>query len=181
MITLIITICLSVVAIAAVTLLGYYFLNLVKAFVVNEQKKTILEIQKISQAETRKVVTPLQLQAYERLVLYLERMKYDNLILRCYEPGMSARLLKDVMIKNIRDEYEHNLSQQLYISTQAWAMIRNAKEESINILNAFTPKEDKDTTPTAFAGQILEHTGAGINQIEQAQEFLKKEMASRFE
>ncbi|MBO7180162.1 MAG: hypothetical protein J6V51_01345, partial [Bacteroidales bacterium] len=68
-------------------------------FVENEQKKTILEIQKIQESEVRKVVTPIQLQAYERLVLFLERMTPNNLVLRCYQAGMTTQLLKDVMIQ----------------------------------------------------------------------------------
>lgn len=170
-------VCLSVLALAIV---GYYFSKVVKEFVVNEQKKTILEIQKISEAETRKVITPIQLQAYERLVLFLERMKPDNLVLRCYQAGMSTQLLRDVMIKNITDEYEHNLSQQLYISTESWLRIKNAKEEIINVLNALTPKESENVLPLNFAGELFERLSQGNNQTDSAQEFLKKEIQERF-
>ena len=170
----------AVIFVVAEIVLGYYMLHQTKEFVTNEQKKTLLEIQKISEAETRKVVTPIQLQSYERLVLFLERMKPDNLVLRCYEPDMSTRLLRDVMIKNIRDEYEHNLSQQLYISSQAWAYIKNAKEEIINILNSLTPKDSENITPTAYAGLIFEKMTGSQSQIEIAQEFLKKEIQQRF-
>ncbi|MBQ4420960.1 MAG: hypothetical protein II878_05385 [Bacteroidales bacterium] len=169
-----------VLSVLALAIVGYYFSVLVKEFVVNEQKKTILEIQKISEAETRKVITPIQLQAYERLVLFLERMKPDNLVLRCYQAGMSTQLLRDVMIKNITDEYEHNLSQQLYISTESWLRIKNAKEEIINVLNALTPKESENVLPLNFAGELFERLSQGNNQIDSAQEFLKKEIQERF-
>lgn len=161
-------------------IVGYYFLNVVKEFVLNEQKKTILEIQKISEEETRKVVTPIQLQAYERLVLFLERIKPDNLVLRCYQAGMNTKLLRDVMIKNISDEYEHNLSQQLYVSTESWLRIKNAKEEIINVLNSLTPKEDETISPINFAGEVFEKLSQGNNQTDSAQDFLKKEIQERF-
>lgn len=134
----------------------FYSSETTKRFIENEQKKTILEIQKIQESEVRKVVTPIQLQAYERLVLFLERMTPNNLVLRCYQPQMSTQLLKDVMIRNIRDEFEHNLSQQLYISQQAWAYIKNAKEDMINTINSVQAKEGENMTPTAFAGRLFE-------------------------
>ncbi|MBR1774499.1 MAG: hypothetical protein IJ759_03140 [Bacteroidales bacterium] len=170
----------AIVFVVALIIFGYYMLHQTKEFVTNEQKKTILEIQKISEAETKRVVTPIQLQAYERLVLFLERMKPDNLVLRCYQPDMNTRLLRDVMIQNIRDEYEHNLSQQLYVSSQAWVYIKNAKEEIINVLNSLVPRDDEQLTPTQYAGMLFEKMAEGKSQTEMAQEYLKKEIQERF-
>ena len=159
----------------------FYSSETTKRFIENEQKKTILEIQKIQESEVRKVVTPIQLQAYERLVLFLERMTRNNLVLRCYQPQMSTQLLKDVMIRNIRDEFEHNLSQQLYISQQAWAYIKNAKEDMINTINSVQTKEGENMTPTAFAGRLFELLAGRESQIELAQDFLKEEIQKRFQ
>ena len=78
-----------VVFVLALAIVGYYYLKLVKEFVLNEQKRTLHEIQKLSEAEVRsKTITPIQLQAYERLVLFLERIKPDNLVKRCFQTGM---------------------------------------------------------------------------------------------
>ncbi|MDO5759522.1 MAG: hypothetical protein Q4Q06_00685 [Bacteroidota bacterium] len=171
----------SIVCVLCLFVMGNSFVKLVKEFVINEQKKTILEIQKISEKEVRKTLTPIQLQAYERLVLFLERIKPDNLIRRCFQTGMDAKLLKDVMIKNIENEYEHNLSQQLYISSECWLRIKNAKEDLINTLNVLTNKIDEKTTPTSFAGEMFEHLSKGANQIDLAQEFLKQEIQTKFQ
>lgn len=172
-----------IVALLAIVIVvkEFYGSEAIKKFVENEQKKTILEIQKIQESEVRKVVTPIQLQAYERLVLFLERMTPNNLVLRCYQAGMTTQLLKDVMIQNIRDEFEHNLSQQLYISSQAWAYIKNAKEDMINIINSIQAKEGESLTPTAFAGQLFELLAGKESQIELAQDFLKEEIQKRFQ
>ena len=170
----------AIVFLLALVTVCYFMLRQTKEFVIGEQKKTLLEIQKISEEETKKAVTPVQLQAYERLVLFLERIKPDNLVLRCYQPDMNTRLLRDVMIQNIRDEYEHNLSQQLYISSQAWVYIKNAKEEIINVLNSLVPRSDEQLTPTQYAGMLFEKMAGGVSQTEQAQEFLKKEIQERF-
>lgn len=172
-----------IVALLAIVIIvkEFYGSEAIKKFVENEQKKTILEIQKIQESEVRKVVTPIQLQAYERLVLFLERMTPNNLVLRCYQAGMTTQLLKDVMIQNIRDEFEHNLSQQLYISSQAWAYIKNAKEDMINIINSIQAKEGESLTPTAFAGTLFELLAGKESQIELAQDFLKEEIQKRFQ
>lgn len=172
-----------IVALLAIVIVvkEFYGSEAIKKFVENEQKKTILEIQKIQESEVRKVVTPIQLQAYERLVLFLERMTPNNLVLRCYQAGMTTQLLKDVMIQNIRDEFEHNLSQQLYISSQAWAYIKNAKEDMINTINSIQAKEGESLTPTAFAGTLFELLAGKESQIELAQDFLKEEIQKRFQ
>ena len=88
------TITVIIVAILAivVVVMEYYNSETTKRFIENEQKKTILEIQKIQESEVRKVVTPIQLQAYERLVLFLERMTPNNLVLRCYQPQNRLQL-----------------------------------------------------------------------------------------
>ena len=171
-----------IVLVTVVIIYNVYNSQTIKTFVENEQKKTILEIQKIQESEVRKVVTPIQLQAYERLVLFLERMTPNNLVLRCYQAGMTTQLLKDVMIQNIRDEFEHNLSQQLYISEQAWIYIKNAKEDMINTINSIQPKsKDEQLTPTAFAGILFELLAGKESQIELAQDFLKKEIQQKFQ
>ena len=177
------TVSVIIVAILALVVIvkEFYSSETTKKFIENEQKKTILEIQKIQESEVRKVVTPIQLQAYERLVLFLERMTPNNLVLRCYQPQMSTQLLKDVMIQNIRDEFEHNLSQQLYISSQAWVYIKNAKEDMINTINSIQAKEGESLSPTAFAGRLFEMLAGKESQIELAQYFLKEEIQKRFQ
>lgn len=175
---------LALAFVGAIALIGYFNNQSIKQFVVNEQKKTLLEIKKVQETETRKVVTPIQLQAYERLVLFLERMNPDNLVLRCYEPSMDSKLLKDVMVKNIRDEFEHNLSQQLYISNQAWALIKNAKEEMISLINSVQAKKqesEEKVSATGFVGNLFEQFAGKKNPLEQAMEVLKEEIQSRFQ
>ncbi len=172
-----------IVALLAVVVIvkEFYSSETTRKFIENEQKKTLLEIQKIQESELRKVVTPIQLQAYERLVLFLERITPNNLVLRCFQPNMTTQLLKDVMIRNIRDEFEHNLSQQLYISNQAWVYIKNAKEDMINTINSIQSKEGETLTPTAFAGKLFELLAGRESQIELAQDFLKSEIQKKFQ
>lgn len=151
-----------------------YFI--IKRFVDNEQKKTILQIKEAQQNQALKTITPVRLQAYERLALFLERMNPNNLVLRCYQPGMNVKALQNAMVHNIRDEFEHNLSQQIYISNQAWDLIRNAKEEMINLINSSAVKLSTDASPTELAGVIFESIAKGKTPAETALQFLKDEI-----
>ena len=78
---------------------------------------------------------PLQLQAYERLVMLTERISLPNLISRASQPGLSAREMQVLLLENIKQEYEYNLTQQIYVSPVAWEAVRNLKEQSMLIIN----------------------------------------------
>ncbi len=114
---------------ALIIFLIVYFL--LKSFFDNENKKRELEIR----IEQQKTITPLKLQAYERLTILMERMTPNNLIFRISQPGISASQLKIDLIQDINNEYNHNVSQQIYVSHQAWQIVRIVKEEMINIIN----------------------------------------------
>jgi len=152
---------------------------IIKKFVENEQKKSLLELKKIQESETLKVVNPIRLQAYERLALFLERISPNSLILRCYRPGMDIKLLQGVITKNVRDEFEHNLSQQVYVSTEAWSRIKEAKEEMINLINSAAVRLPEGSDPLSLAGAIFENS-AKQNPLDSALEFLKKELQKNF-
>jgi len=104
---------------------------LLKNFFENEYQRRNLSLK----AENIKLVTPIKLQAYERLVILMERMTPNSLIFRVTKPGISASKLKVELIQDIQSEFNHNVSQQIYVSPQTWQMVRVAKEEMINIIN----------------------------------------------
>jgi hypothetical protein len=78
---------------------------------------------------------PLKLQAFERLILFLERISPNSLLVRVHRGGMAASQLQSELVSTIRAEFEHNLSQQIYLSEQAWEEVKDAKEEMIRIIN----------------------------------------------
>ncbi|MEI7727646.1 MAG: hypothetical protein WCK09_21235 [Bacteroidota bacterium] len=83
-------------------------------------------------------ILPLRLQAYERFVLFLERIHPSNLIMRLNNPELTALQLQSLLVRTIREEFEYNLSQQLYVSGNSWELIKNAKEETIAMINQAT-------------------------------------------
>ncbi len=102
-----------------------------KIFFDSEYEKRNMDVK----SEQLKTLQPLRLQAYERCVLLMERMSPESLVIRTHKPGISASQLKMELIAAINSEFNHNLSQQLYVSAQAWQVIRVVKEEMINLIN----------------------------------------------
>lgn len=111
-----------------VVLVAYLIL---KSMFDNEQKKALLHINKEKKAQS----LPLRLQAYERMALFLERLNPNSLIHRTNANHLNCNGLHLALLNNIRSEFEHNLSQQIYISSETWEIIRQSKEEIVKIIN----------------------------------------------
>src|ERR1700748_2621716 len=74
---------------------------------------------------------PLQLQAYERLVMLAERIALPNLVSRVNQSGLSGREMHLLMLESIKQEYEYNATQQIYVSPVAWEAIKNLKDQNM--------------------------------------------------
>src|SRR5689334_23831526 len=79
--------------------------------------------------------TALRLQAYERLVLLTERIALPNLISRLSRQSISAIEMKMILTENIRQEFDYNSTQQLYVTAVSWDSVRNLKEQNIMLIN----------------------------------------------
>ena len=104
-----------------------------------------------------KTITPVRLQAYERLTLFLERISIESLIMRTNKNGMDARTLQSAMLTTIRAEYDHNLSQQIYVSPQAWEVLKNARTNTIKIINTTSEKIPPKASGSDFSRMLLEN------------------------
>ncbi len=80
-------------------------------------------------------ILPLRLQAHERLLLFLERIKFENLLMRIDGRGKPAKFYQLELTNEIRAEFEHNLAQQLYIDRETWESIARAKEHTIGFIH----------------------------------------------
>jgi hypothetical protein len=94
--------------------------------------------------------TPLKLQAYERLILLADRIALPNLISRCNQSGLNVREMQNLLVQTIRQEFDHNITQQIYVSPEAWDAIRNLKEQNLLIINQVS-----SFLPEAASGQDL--------------------------
>ena len=92
-----------------------------------------------------KLTVPLRIQAYERLILYIERIQFPVLVKRVFHPAVSRNDFHISLIQNVQDEFEHNLAQRLYVSETTWQLIVMAKEEVLQNVNAvFNENPDAD-------------------------------------
>jgi hypothetical protein len=80
-------------------------------------------------------IVPLRLQAHERLLIFLERIKFENLLMRVDGRGKNAKTYQVELIAEIRAEFEHNIAQQLYIDRETWEGIVRAKEHTIGFIH----------------------------------------------
>ncbi|WP_031525629.1 DUF7935 family protein [Dyadobacter crusticola] len=101
------------------------------------------------------ITLPLRLQAYERMCLFLERITPSNLLLRLVPSAMSALELQQILLQEIRDEYNHNVAQQLYMSTHAWEQITNAMNETVAVINQAATEVPAEAPPSDLAKKIF--------------------------
>ncbi len=117
-----------------------------------ELKKQVLELKHNS----TKVITPIRLQSYERIALFLERIKPESILLRNITHSLNAAQYQNVLLTSIRNEFEHNLSQQVYISSALWEVTKKAKEETIKIINLAVGQLNPEATGKELANKIIE-------------------------
>lgn len=89
----------------------------------------------VSKTEGMRILLPLKIQASERLVLFLERMQASVMVNRYIVVAENAESLAQLMLSGIREEFEHNLSQQLFVSDFAWQLTKAAREEMVQAIH----------------------------------------------
>ena len=125
--------------------------------------------------KSQSVTLPLRLQAYERMALFLERIDPNQLVLRIHAAGLTISQEQNLLLMAIRSEFEHNLSQQIYISDAVWEKIIDAKTDIENIINTVAGDYDKDADSREFAETLLS-VAAEKPVVEMAIHILKADM-----
>jgi hypothetical protein len=97
----------------------------------------------------------LKMAAYERITLLAERSKLDNLVSRLYQPGMTATDMQLSMISSLKEEYAHNVTQQLYVSSEVWDALTRMKDQNIYIVNQVAMSLPQDASALDFNKQLL--------------------------
>ncbi|RYY55409.1 MAG: hypothetical protein EOO09_10640 [Chitinophagaceae bacterium] len=122
-------------------------------YLVNDyRKRSLQEAARADNHSTR----PLQLQAYERLVVLAERISMPNLISRVNTAGLTSREMQSLLNESIKQEYEYNTSQQIYVSPVAWEAVTNLKEQNMLIINQVAGILQAESTGTDLNRALLE-------------------------
>jgi hypothetical protein len=135
----------------AILAVGAMFL-IIKRFLDRDKQARMLDMKK----EMYKDSLPLRLQAIERLVLFLERISPDSILTRVHRSGISAGQLHSDLLATIRAEFEHNLSQQIYVSATAWQAVKNAKDEMAKLFNLAIGEVGAHASGVQFSSKIYD-------------------------
>jgi len=125
---------------------------IVNKFIVAQNQRKQMAIFEGAQDITLK----LRLQAYERLAIFVERMSSRQLMTRLYEPSMTVADLHYAATLSIRSEFEHNLSQQIYVSKNVWETVKGVKEQELNMLNRVSQSLNPEGHAREFYARVME-------------------------
>lgn len=139
----------TAVIIACLVLLA--FIAVTKMMMNNNVQRQALDNGKT----VKGIVLPLRLQAYERMALFLERIEPNQLVMRIHSTGLNVAQEQNLLLTAIRSEFEHNLSQQIYISNEVWKAIADAKDDIIDIINAVAAQYEPSADSLEFAQALL--------------------------
>ena len=123
----------------------------------------------------------LRLQAHERMIVFVDRLNPSNLFLRLYQQGISAYELQALILHEIRSEYQHNVSQQLYVNSTSWNVLRKLKEDTIAMVNNAVGGLPAEASGKDLSRKVLEHM-AGIteNPYDLTLELIKQDIHQLF-
>ncbi|MBC7913887.1 MAG: hypothetical protein H7Y07_07170 [Pyrinomonadaceae bacterium] len=163
-----------VIAGASVLFIGYSF---IKPEIEKSVQSKLIDLKKA----TLETTLPLRLQAYERLVLFIERVNPSNMLVRVHVAGTTVREIQQFLISEIRTEYQHNITQQLYVSVQAWVVMNRIKEDTISLINNTASGLSPEASSVELSKVILTHlSGLEDNPYEAGIMLLKHDMQQFF-
>jgi hypothetical protein len=150
---------------------------LIRKFLENDRKIKKMDLM----FRNEQYILPIRMQAYERLVLFLERISPESLLMRVNHQGMNSQQLHSELLASIRAEFEHNLAQQIYVSRDGWEIVKNARSNLINIINTAARSIEPESPSIKLSQTILEAIIDNENSPTNiAIDFLKKEIKELF-
>lgn len=149
----------------------------VRSFLNKDFEKKLVEIR----IKNNELILPIRLQAYERMALFLERISPHNLIMRVNDPAYNVAQLHQRLLIEIREEFNHNLSQQVYMSDQAWTIIKTSMEEVIAEINKSSTGIPPESKGIELAKMIFENlVQKNEDPVNKALKFIKTEIQQVF-
>ncbi len=131
---------------------------LIKPYLDKQDTIQLLELKKNISSQT----LPLRLQAYERMVLFIERVNPANMLIRLKAGDYTASELHALVVNEVRNEYQHNITQQIYVTLRAWGVIKQLKNDTLNIVSNAAKALPENASGMELARIILAH----LSQLE---------------
>jgi hypothetical protein len=150
---------------------------LIRSFLAKEIELKKLEIR----GRSIETVLPLRLQAYERMCLFLERISPQNLLVRLNVGLIPSKEFHQMLLNEIRNEYNHNVSQQVFMTEPVWDNIKNAKEDLVMTINDAASEMGADSSSLDLSKKIFErYINKPIDPVAHALTELKREIQITF-
>ncbi len=149
---------------------------LFKEFFQHQYHQKMLELKQ----NDSKTTLPLRLQSYERLSLFCERIAIPNLMMRLKNTSSTNQSLQYAMVLSIQQEFEHNISQQIYVSDQLWQIIKLAKETMMNIINTNAQGLDPQGSSDELVKVLFAHISENASPNDLAVNAIRKEASKLF-
>jgi uncharacterized protein YbcC (UPF0753/DUF2309 family) len=150
---------------------------LIKPYLDRSENIQLIELKKTISSQT----LPLRLQAYERVVLFIERINPANLLIRLNNPDYSAAELYMLIVAELRNEYQHNVTQQIYVSTNTWAVVKRLKDETLSVVNNAIKSLPETATGLELSKTILGHLSQSENNpYDTGLNIIRKELEELF-
>lgn len=131
--------------------------------------------------ESRTHILPLRLQAHERLIIFIDRINPANLLVRLHQQGIAIATLQAGILNEIRSEYQHNITQQLYIDSVTWGVVRKLKDDTIAMVNNAVQGLPADVNGIELSKAILQHMASiDENPYDLTIELIKKDIHRLF-
>jgi hypothetical protein len=160
---------------SSLVLYGMYLT--VKSFLSKDFDNQLIKLK----AKNVETVLPLRLQAYERMSLFLERMTPNNLLIRLNDNAYNVGELQEILLFEIRQEFNHNLSQQIYMSDEAWQHIRDAVDNLLAVINDAASELQKNEPSLQLVKKIFAKVIDNQDDITgHALRFIKNEVRTYF-
>lgn len=169
----VITVILEIIKVSVPALIVFLTVHyLFKNYLNGQQQLRRQEIEK----EQKSAALPMRMQAYERLSLFCERVSIPTLLLRVPPGNQNAKSYRLALLLAIQQEFEHNITQQVYISNQLWEIIKAARDDAVNFISIVSEKIEPDASAVDFRKALLNldasRENTGMNTALQA---IKKE------
>lgn len=131
----------------------YIAFYLFKPYLDKSESIQLLELKRTISNQT----LPLRLQAYERVVLFIERVNPASLLIRLNGSADTAAELQTIIVNEVRNEFQHNITQQIYVSARVWNVVKRVKDDTINMINNAVKALPSDTSALELSKVILVH------------------------
>ena len=150
-------------------------------FMRKTSEREVLAMRMELKKERQTFFLPNRVDAYQRAILLMERIHPNSMLMRLMNPGLPSAAFQVKLLEAIREEYEHNIAQQMYISPAGWELVKKAKEETVKIVNLAGKQMDATSNAMDLSSKIFEIVAeVGTLPTEIAVEILKKEVQELF-